>query len=177
MSLITCTPGGATDNCYVTEAQAAAYFANTFREDTWQRHATAVREQALIMATQRIEQLGGPPGDIDEATRPLFSGVPYDADTQVLHFPRSTDKTDAGVLTIPKALRDAVCEQAFWLLERLDSPDLVDRQRLQEQGVATFSMDGHSETYRGTRIPRDMSPAAWDLVQPFIQRTRRTVVR
>lgn len=177
MSLITCTPGGATDNCYVTLAQADTYFTNTLRVDDWQAHGEAKRERALIQATQRIEQLGGPQADPDSPKRPLFSGAPYDADTQVLHFPRSTDKTDAGALTIPKALRDAVCEQAMWLLERIDSPDLIDRQKLQEQGVATFSMDGHSETYRGTRIPRDMAPAAWDLVQPFIQRTRRTVVR
>jgi len=177
MSLITCTPGGASDNSYVTTAQANIYFEHTLRNGDWTQYGTDDRERALIQATQRIEQLGGPPGDPDSPDRPLFSGAPYDADTQVLHFPRSTDKTDAGVLTIPKALRDAVCEQALWLLEKVNSPDLLDRQKLQEQGVASFSMDGHYETYRGTRIPQDMSPAAWDLVQPFIQRTRRTVVR
>lgn len=177
MSLITCTPGGASDNAYVTLAQANAYYANTLRAADWKQHGADAQEQAIIQATQRIEQLGGTPLDPDSPRRPLFSGGPYDSDVQVLHFPRTQDKTDAGVLTIPKALRDAVCEQALWLLEKVNSPDLLDRQKLQEQGVASFSMDGHFETYRGTRIPRDMSPAAWDLVQPFIQRTRRTVVR
>jgi len=177
MSLITCTPGGATDNCYVTLAQADAYYANTLRGTDWKQHGADAREQALIQATRRIEQLGGTPMDPDSPRRPLFAGGPYDSNVQVLHFPRTQDRTDAGVLTVPQALRDAVCEQALWLLEQRASPDLIDRRKLQEQGVATISMDGHSETYRGSRIPRDIAPAAWDLCQQFLQRTRKTVVR
>jgi hypothetical protein len=177
MSLITCTPGGTTDNCYITLSDANLYFGSTLRNAPWVQHPDGDRERALVQATQRIEQLGGTPPDPDSPERPLFDGSPYAPDVQVLHFPRTQDKNDAGSLIIPHSLRDAVCEQALWLLEGFANADLVDRQRLRDQGVKSISMDGFAETYGATSTPAGMCPAAWILVRPYLRRARSTVVR
>ena len=124
-SLITCTPGGASDNSYITLTQATAYFTNGLREATWKAYAERTREQALIQATQDIEALGGPRAGVNTARRVLFPGGPYesDIDSQALHFPRGGDVDDDGsTKVVPQLIRDAVCEQAVWLLQQQASP-------------------------------------------------------
>ena len=186
-SLIISTPGGATDNCYVTTLQAAAYFANTLRAATWEGWTVRDRELALIQGTQELEALGGEwqsaplfyatngrawGDDEDELTgrgdfgRARFSGTPYYL-AQCLHFPRAEDLI-AGPLAIPKNVRDACCEQAFWLLEKQASPDLMPRADLQAQGVRTVSLDGVTETYGPRRVPAGIAPRAYALMRPYI---------
>ena len=183
MALIVCTPGGASDNCYVTLAQADAYVANTLRADDWALSGDTDREKALIQATAEIEALGGAKADDLSPTRALFRGTPYattedDGGTmitsQALHFPRTTDVDGNSTVFIPQALRDAVCEQALWLLERLRNPPLVDRQGLRSEGVKNFALDGHSETLGSVSRPPGIAPAAWRLVRQFVVQGGRT---
>jgi len=165
MALIVCTPGGASDNCYVTLAQADAYFTNTLREADWAGIAPNQRERALIQATAQIEALGGPRTAQDDATRPLFSGVPYAADDQALHFPRSNDY-NSGVY-IPESVQAAVIEQAMWLLDKANNPDVLDRDELQAQGVRSISIEGHSEQYAESARPYGICTLAAQLIGPF----------
>lgn len=171
-SLITCTPGGATDNSYLTDAQATALLANTLREYTWAQYAVAERERALIQATAEIEALGGTRLTVSYPTRRLFvGGLPRNGTSQALHFPRGEDVTTAGVAVIITAVKWAVLEQAMHLLARHHEPPLLDRQGLRDEGVTSLSVDGISESYAATEIPRGIAPAAWQHIRPYVRRT------
>lgn len=173
-SLIVCTPGGTGDNCYVTMAQATAHYANSLREDTWGAYSTDDRERALIQATTEIEDQGGQKRDVTSPARPRFSGTPYDTDTapQALHFPRGEDiGSDGSTLYVPDGIKAAVCEQALWLLQTRDAPDLLDRGGLQGQGVTAISIDGHTESYGVRSVPDGIAPRAWTHLKPFVQFT------
>jgi hypothetical protein len=173
-SLITCTPGGATDNSYLTDAQATALLASTLREYTWAQYAVAERERALIQATAEIEALGGSKLHASYPTRRLFIGGPYST-TQALHFPRAGDTTSAGAAVIIDPIKRAVLEQALYLLERHNAPPLLDRDALRDQGVTSVSMDGISESYAAIETPRGIAPAAWQHIRIYVRRTWGTV--
>jgi len=70
----------------------------------------------------------------------------------------------------PKAVEAAQCEQALWLLQKRDSGTLLDREALQEQGVTSIGIDGHSESYSGQRR-QVLGPGARQLMEPYINRT------
>jgi len=173
-SPIVATVGGSSDNCYVTLAQADAYFALQLRGEQWANWATNRREIALIQATSAIEALGGAKLYADSPARALFPGAPY-LDTQALHFPRGSDThLVAGVTTvvIPQDVCEAVYEQAYWLLDRLDNPGLLDHQALQNAGVTSTSIDGISVSYGGKAgIPAGIAPMAWAKIKPYIRTT------
>ncbi len=180
-SLIVCTPGGASDNCYITLADANAYFANTLRNATWTSasYTDTQREQALIQATQQLEQLGGA-RPVDSPSRACFWGEPYDESTpQALHFPRTTDVTIGGEVEVPQAVQQAVCEQALFCLQALTATDLIDHAQMQANNVQSFSVDGLSVTYsRKTPadVPDDIAPQAWALMKTYIRRGFGTAV-
>jgi len=172
MALIVCTPGGSTDNCY------------TLRAAIWDAIPADSRERALIQATNEIETLGGVKADDLSPARNLFAGSPYATTelsgsdvvpSQALHFPRTSDVDANGDVFIPQAVRDAVCEQAYWLLEKQQKPDLVDRPGLRAQGVKSFSLDGHSETFGATGLRAGIAPAAWRLIRPYVIQTAEMV--
>lgn len=171
-SLITCTPGGATDNSYLTDTQATALLASTLREYTWAQYAVAERERALIQATAEIEALGGTRLNVSNPARRLFvGGAPRNGTSQALHFPRGEDVTTAGVAVIIVGVKWAVLEQAIYLLEQHHAPPLLDRQALRDNGVTSVSMDGVSESYAATELPRGIAPAAWLHIRPYVRRT------
>lgn len=76
---IDATIAGADSNCYLSLADADAYFASSIREDAWSDFTDDERERALIQATSQIERL-------------RLRGSPSDPSTpQALHFPRAGD--------------------------------------------------------------------------------------
>lgn len=182
-SLITCTPGGATDNSYLTLLAADTWFANTRRNDAWQSYSDADRERALIEATRDVEGIGGSRGT-DTARRPLFFGAPYNSDlsVQCLHFPRTCDTSSTGAVVIPEGIQRAVCEQAYYLLtltppdggvsEAAEGKDLVDFADLQRKGVNSLSIDGLSVSMSGAgaEVPEGIAPAAWAAAKGFLRR-------
>lgn len=172
---LTCTPGGAEDNSYVTAAQADAYFADTLHAATWTGWSAADRAAALVQATAEIERQGGAKYPTT-ALRLRFVGSPATT-TQALHFPRGSDVNADSEYEVPQAVRDAVCEQAHWLLARRDDPDLVNHERLRADGVKNISVDGLSLAYaQGKRRPEGIAPVVWELIQQYIRRGMPTRV-
>jgi len=161
--IIDATLAGENANAYVTPAVADAYFADTLEGREWLGHGREDRARALISATRKL----------DEELR--YYGRPYDTVTpQALKFPRDGDYDAQGALRIPDGIRYATCELALHLLRAESHPDLVDRERLQEQGVRRLSADGVTEQYRRgvwDNFPRRVRK----LLRPFIDPGGRTV--
>lgn len=180
-SIVVCTPGGVADTSYVTEAQAVAYFASILDSGAWDDATETSQQTALVQATNDIERLGGAKVAYGPR-RVLFDGYPY-AVTQVLHFPRggtisgmytphgssgSPDINVGGYLEVPKPVRDAVCEQALWLLQQLASPQLIDHVALQNEGVKYMIADGVTVQYNGTKRPSWIAPKAFAFMRDYI---------
>lgn len=168
MSIITCTPGGASDNAYITLANANLRFANTLREEAWLAYSITQRERAIVQATQEIEGLGGPRAQAS-AKRPRFVGNPHNTNSEVqaLHFPRAGDTNPDGDYIIPEGVETAVCEQAYWLLQEQTNPQLINFEQLSNQGVSSISLDGISASMKKTDRPENIAPLAWKAIKPF----------
>ena len=110
------------------------------------------------------------PEGYQQVGRARFTGLPHLL-TQSLHFPRWEDLGTTGVAAIPKNVKAACCEQAFYLLSKRDEPDLIPREELRARGVSSISVDGLSESYGGARIPEGIAPVAWRLMSPYVSRT------
>lgn len=129
---IVATAGAADANSYSTLDAADAYFADGLDADRWDAFSDEQRARALISATRAIDstRLRGDPSSTSQA----------------LHFPQADDENSDA---IPAAVQAATCEQALWLLEQRETPELLNRRALQHQGVTQVAMDGISETYGG----------------------------
>jgi hypothetical protein len=148
--IIDATVAGDEANSYVTPAFADEYFADTLEVAEWLAYSREERARALVSATRKI----------DEEHR--FDGCPHDTVTpQALKFPRAGDYDAQGVLVVRDGVLYATCELALHLLRRQHSPDLIDRESLQDEGVRRLSVDGVAEQYR---------PGVWD---NFPRRVRR----
>lgn len=190
MSTIICTPGGSSDNCYVTAAEANSYFASDLRGEEWQDYDEERQRVALIQATRDIEErLGGPktpvPGGYtgDSSIRYSEGGalatvsarvnfwrqdpnrLPYDSD-QALAFPRAMDTDENGDIIVPDNVKTATYEQAFYLLHEAARPQPVDFDRLREEGVT--SVGGSQALVLGamTRKP-GIAPRTHELMMPY----------
>jgi hypothetical protein len=160
---IDATIAGVRANSYVTAAFAEAYFADTLEAREWLSFPPEDRARGLISATRKIDEEFS------------YFGVPHDTITpQALKFPREDDYDAQGRLEIPDGIAYATCELALHLVRQQRMGDLVDRERLQEEGVRRVSVDGLTEEYR---------PGVWDsfprrvkkLLRPFIDAGGRTV--
>jgi len=162
--IIDASVAGSSSNSYVSFAFADAYFADTLDASEWLGYGREDRARGLISATRTI----------DEEFR--YYGRPHDLLTpQALKFPRDGDRDSSGNLRVPDGIEYATCELALYLLRGQRSPDLVDRERLQEQGVRKFNVDGVAEQYRNgvwDNFPRRVRK----LLRPFIDSGGRTVV-
>ena len=162
--VIDATVAGSSSNSYASMAFAYSYFADTLEAAEWTRFSLEDRARAIVSATRKI----------DEEFR--YHGSPYDTATpQALKFPRDGDYDVDGDLEIPDGVEYAACELALHLLRQTRDGDLIDRERLQEQGVRRVSVDGISESYRDgvwDNFPR----RARKLLRPFVDAGGRTVV-
>lgn len=107
------TVEGASSNAYGDATEGDAYFANLLGGAAWKATKTSDRKnQACIMATQRIEQEVG------------WDGSPSSS-TQALSFPRKwvwDEETDDYIAssTIPALVKSAMFELAEYLLDQFD---------------------------------------------------------
>ena len=105
---VVATPGAADANAYVTEAEAAAYFASRLGGSAWDDLAEDAQDKAraLITATQRL--------DLER-----FPGARANS-TQLLAWPRYGVVVDGATLsgtTIPALVKAMCCEEALALLQ------------------------------------------------------------
>lgn len=166
--ILTCTPAGELDNSYLVLDTADAMVEYTEKEQLWMAASVEQRAKMLIDATSRLDSLGGS-RDPESADRPLFYGSPYTS-TQALFFPRAED-TDG---LIPTDVEEATLAQAFWQLEQIKRPPLVNRERLRQEGVTSRSIDGLSETYTAVLRPDRIAPEAWAVMRKYIKRAGST---
>lgn len=128
------TPSGAAANSYLTVAVAQAYFDGRRNADAWTSAATSAREQALVMATSRLDRV-------------LWLGRKSQS-TQRLEWPRAGVVDRAGVsydsAVAPRPIQEATCEVALDLLVNGD-PDTNDALA----GVSSFSLGPLSLTTTG----------------------------
>ena len=155
--VIDATVAGENSNSYVTLDDADDYFAASVNNGDWLAYSAEQRTVALITATRDMEALS-------------WHGEKL-TDEQALHFPRKAD----GEAILP-AVAWAQCEQALWRLGKQASPDLVDREALQAQGVTAISLDGVSETYGGSGSG-GLAPAAQRLLSWLRKRGARILPR
>lgn len=139
-SLVT---SGLTGNSYLSLADAETYFSKRLRADAWENATKRDKVKALLQGTRDIDAL---PYKGDRYTLGFDSGQPTKL-KQPLAFPRSYMIDGDGNALVPQEIKDAQCEQAIWLLGK-EGTGAERRARLQAQGVAAFSVEGMSETYR-----------------------------
>jgi len=143
-------------NSYISYNDAAAYFADRLYSDNWNNASHSDCASALIMATQRVEVL-------PLSGRKAVKG-------QTLHFPvvlegHHVRAEQSPAPTVPKAVLNAVCEEALAILSGVDK-----RARLQAAGVESFNVGGLSETFNdmGFAYQGLQSIEARHLLQPWM---------
>lgn len=142
-------------NTYLTLEEANTYFESRLYNTAWLNASADDKEKALIMATQKIDNLDNSGfGFIDSK---------YDI-SQKLEFPR----TD-GI--VPEKVKKAACEEALAILSRGNSK----RTQLIEQGVTSFSLGDMSESFNKIVSHKSLdryllSGEARNLMQSFLKK-------
>lgn len=160
------TAGGAQATSYVTDAEAAGYFADRLTPGgaKWQAFSLELRRKALMQATRDLDRL-------------RFKGRRATS-TQALEFPR-TGQREAHP-QIPQAVRDATCEQAYFLLSNLDQGGRTRAQQLRAQGTRAFTVGDHSQEFEpggGRATEAHLCPDAAAILRTWISFTGRVLSR
>lgn len=131
------TVGAADANSYVDVAEANAYFAAGVHlgSATWAGLTNDNKSAALITATRQLDRL-------------RFWGCKY-SELQALQFPR--DYCAWKFNQIPKELKEACLEQALSLAPNIAAGGQGTRERLQAQGVESYSIGDLTETFASSR--------------------------
>lgn len=133
MALIT-TVGGSTSDSYASIAEADLYFAASSHvlSATWLALSTNQKETALRTAARQLNLLN-------------YYGCAVTT-TQALKFPR-TYKTAFTSTAIPQQIKYAQMEQALYVAQNATSGGESKRDKLQAEGVKSFSLGDLSEDY------------------------------
>ena len=129
---------------YCTIEYADEYFNNRLHAESWGQADESTKEKALRQATKVID-------------RQLLRGRKTNP-VQELAFPRCPDTE------VPKAVKEACCEEALAILERGNSQ----RRKLQQEGVQSFSLGNMSETYVAGAGKGLLSQEAKELLKPWL---------
>lgn len=132
------------ENSYIDIEGANEYFAGRLHAESWTGADDSTKEAALKQATRTIGRL-------------LLKGRKVDED-QKLAFPRYPDDE------VPKAVKEACCEEALALLERGNNQ----RRKLQQEGVQSFTLGSMSETYAPGGGRGLLSQTAKELLKPWL---------
>jgi len=127
------TVGAADANSYLSVVDATAILDERLGASAWTDAAPDDKARALIMATRDIDSL-------------RINGQPYTS-TQALQFPNSVQSEPSD--EIPVDVQRACAEQALWLLQNSGTGGRSERQQLQAQGVASYTIGNLSQTFRG----------------------------
>lgn len=152
-----------TNNSYVSLEEAQAYFATRLHVGEWDKASESDKEKALVMATSIIDSLSfsgrkykeGNPGSEDyqalewprypEHHDPYLLGIPH-----LFDYSKATREwvDNEGTPIIPKALKNAVCEEAYFLLRA--GRGLDKREHLKAQGLNSISYPDINENFTTT---------------------------
>jgi len=159
-------------NCYVSLAEADAYFGDRLSGRFWVAQDNDLRAMALIEATSQIEHLlAGQDGDkydsVTTTARP--KGQP-------LQFPRSWDRENStGTLVVDPNLKEGTYLLALHLLKvELGAAGVVDGAEMERLGLGSSGGDGVSASVqfiRWSQWPREVR----NLISPFWKRQGDTV--
>lgn len=171
--LVVCT------NTYISLDDANDYFASRLDADGWDKATPEIRKKALATATRAIDSQ-------------RLRGKTKDA-SQALQFPRSYQVTQAASVWIgnlaearevgwvseaetPQAVKDAVCEEALFLLSMTAWDKKRDRQqalgvvdmRIADTSESIDAAVARSKAFGGRKL---MSPVAKQLMAPYLIRS------
>lgn len=150
------TVGGANANSYVSVADADAYIAIRLYSDEWNAADTATKQAALATATATIDELYQWKGE--KATS-----------TQELHWPATgavdCNGDDINSTTIPNAVKNAVCEQALYLLkfDALQTPTSI------MQGLSAATVGSLSATFDKYATPEKLQTRVQSILRCYGQ--------
>lgn len=155
---------------YLTTDDADAYFADRLHSEAWDAADDSTQDKALKTATAAIERLRfvGQRHAVYEA---IQSGGDETAilaavASQPLEFPRDADEE------VPQEILDAVCEEAFALLDGKDPDAELEDLPVISQGYSSVrvTMDrSFAQEHLNAGI---VSPRAWRLLKPYLIEAR-----
>lgn len=137
---------------FVSLEDANTYFEGRIGAEAWGSADDAIKRNALEMAHRRINSLP-------------YRGHKLD-DTQPLAFPRRMLSHNSGEIMIfnepPQAVRDAICEEALYLIEshKIDM--------LRDHGVKSYSLGDEAITLDARSTPVPISNEAYMLLAGYL---------
>lgn len=159
MPTIVATVGASDANSYLSVETATEILDARLGSSAWADAEPDDQARALIMATRTID-----------SNRFRGYKVAYD---QALEFPRS-DQPNTPPDEIPEDVQLACAEQALWCIQNASTGGKSDRQALQAQGVAQYTVGNLSETFR-SGFTGGLCPDGLRYLQGYIMRTGRMV--
>jgi len=143
-------------NSYISVSDAASYFEARLHSAVWTSAADADKEAALMQSTRMLDELvnwiGVPTVEGQSLRWPRKPAVPRAVLNCFMPFPefigmdckelRDRDNNPIAIDAIPQKLKDAVCEQAIYLL----SLDPTQKPTLAQKGFSQASGAGLSIT-------------------------------
>lgn len=141
---------------YATDIEADDYLEYTLGTESWFELTDAQKESLLITATRQLERL-----------RHRYSSA---MTTQALKFPVNTDDTiDNGL----DQAKEATILQALYLHQHADELSQAEQGRI--QGIKTQTLGKMGQTATGHNPMAMFSPAAIQILNPYIDLTIRAV--
>lgn len=138
MTTLVATPGAADANSYTDRAEADEYLLNDrLHASAWDTLDDSAKDAALMWATRELERLD-------------YVGYRV-TETQALKWPRSEAYLDGRLLAndeVPKQMKDATAEMAFWLSQG-DRSAPSSGEQFQELGVGPITLKFRDPAGRG----------------------------
>ena len=149
------TSGDPAADSYVSLAEADAYFASRVGASAWDPLSPGDKEKALLHACREMESF-----NYKEPKRTV---------AQALSFPTWRD------VSVPARVKWAQCEQALHVSQNASTGGRSKAQQLAAQGVTSFKIGDHSQTFAGggASAASVLAPAAYQYLAPFIASTGR----
>jgi len=153
------TVSGTTSNSYLAVVDGDTLAEARFGADAWTAASSADKAKALVQATRDLDAV-------------RIRGYKVDTN-QALEFPRDCQEEPTD--EIPADVQWACMEQALWILSNQTTGGTTDRQRLQAEGVVSFSVGGLSEAYgaRVSGLDGHLAPEARRYMKAWVERNGR----
>lgn len=163
--MIIATPGAADANCYLTLAEADAYFSNRAHASTWEALDDLNKEQLLITASSILDWYA------------TWKGIRVTA-TQSMDWPRTgvLDKIGEEYLdtVIPPDVKTATCELA---LSTITSDRTADNALAGLKAIQAGSLGLKTDVSVSNSLPDTVPDKIWKILTGLTNRSGVGVVR